>query len=436
VTTPEDNTTDHLAGRRPVVTSVVTSNPKPRKEGITMKTKKRSVWAVEGNGWVYRKPVYIHGSWRVRRRHKDSRKLQMFTLAQADSLKAAKQAVMELIQQDAEEAKAPERAKPQNATLKDAFAAWIETIQVRQTTLADYKNHALMFARLLGEDRLVSEVTYADVERLFTGEWKDLRGRSKLYRLGLLKRAFGWFVKHGYCRTNHPENVDVQQQWKKERINGRDHTGKAISHEDCSRLLAACEEGEVESMDGSKNKAAPRRGKLWWLVFIAVRSGLRLSNLIPRVGKPGLLWGHLDLEEGIIEIPAELMKNGLPFRLPMHQELAEELRRLRASLGHVPAPEEPVIGEISLLRARFEAALRRAGLMKIRLHDLRHSFMSHAGQVAPHAILQLLAHHKARTVTDSYSQHQEEDKIRRYLDMIPRLLTPAEKKGLDRAAEG
>jgi hypothetical protein len=110
------------------------------------------------------------------------------------------------------------------------------------------------------------------------------------------------------------------------------------------------------------------------------------------------------------------------------------LKEKLKALGRVPAPDEPVIADVGELNRSFASAVKRAGLgdRGFRIHDLRHTFVSWLGESAPHAVMQQLAGHVARSVTDRYAKHQTIDTMRRHLDALPALLKPASA----RAAEG
>jgi len=123
----------------------------------------------------------------------------------------------------------------------------------------------------------------------------------------------------------------------------------------------------------------------------ALRTGLRLGEL------RGLEWGDIDFRGGFIEVRRAHVKgqittpkSGKSRRVDLSRQLAEILRvlvvdRKREALakGWGELPERVFLNEAGgvidegNLRGRvFYKALARAGLRRIRIHDLRHTFAS------------------------------------------------------------
>jgi integrase len=422
-----------------------------------MKSKDKAweLWSVEGAEWIYRKPQVLRGRWRVRRRRKADGKVQMLTLL-SENLTDAKSEVQELADQERRDAEAmaieAEEVKPQDATIADAFKTWIKSLEVRPRTLEEYTIEADSYARLLGPTKLVRDVGYLDVEKLFSERWKGLSGRTKLLRRGLLIRAFAFFKDAGYTNANPVAKVKIPRAWRKAAVRAARETGQALTLPEARRLLEACREKVIinytpEALRNGKEEKTEIKPPeyLWWFVFISLRTALRISNLLGTEHKPGLLWRHLDLEEGILSIEGSAMKGGEPLRVPLHKELLEKLKELRSSLGRIPSPEERVIpGEplkdgsfvepLTVTKA-FHAALRRAGLedpetgvflgelrntdhpRTFRVHDLRHSGLSVMGAELPEFIVALLAGHSAlKSITSRYGQHIDLKTVRKRLD--------------------
>jgi integrase len=133
---------------------------------------------------------------------------------------------------------------------------------------------------------------------------------------------------------------------------------------------------------------APREYPLF---LCALRTGMRLGELL------GLQWGDLDFHGRFIEVRRNLVagrvttpKNGRTRRVDMSAQLAETLKALltarkaealRKGWGRVPewvfCNEDggPLDGD-NLRHRVFYRVLARAGLRRIRFHDLRHTFAS------------------------------------------------------------
>lgn len=123
----------------------------------------------------------------------------------------------------------------------------------------------------------------------------------------------------------------------------------------------------------------------------ALRTGMRLGELL------ALEWGDIDFLGGFIEVRRSFThghfttpKNGKSRRVDMSPQLAETLKELRTerkrealAKGWGQVPELVFVNEIggpiseSNPRNRiFFKALEKAGLRRIRIHDLRHGFAS------------------------------------------------------------
>jgi len=123
----------------------------------------------------------------------------------------------------------------------------------------------------------------------------------------------------------------------------------------------------------------------------ALRTGMRLGEI------RGLKWEDIDFREGFIEIKRSYTKgrfttpkNGKSRRVDMSRQLSETLKELRTERKEealakgwkdVPEPvfvneEGNVIDDVNLHKRVFNKALEKAGMRRIRLHDLRHTFAS------------------------------------------------------------
>jgi integrase len=99
---------------------------------------------------------------------------------------------------------------------------------------------------------------------------------------------------------------------------------------------------------------------------VGILTGPRASNLI------GLRWRDVDLEAGVYTIPES--KSGDALRLPMHSRVKEILSRLQRDGVYVFAEAD---GEPPWdFTHTFTAAVKRAGIHDLHLHDLRHTFAS------------------------------------------------------------
>jgi integrase len=161
---------------------------------------------------------------------------------------------------------------------------------------------------------------------------------------------------------------------------------------------------------------APRE---YALFLCALRTGMRLGELL------GLQWGDVDFRGKFIEVRRNLVagrlttpKNGKTRRVDMSGQLAEALRglhterkaeTLKRGWGHVPewvfCNEDGGALDGDNLRHRvFYKVLPKAGLRRIRFHDLRHTFASLLLQQgeSPAYVKDQLGHSSIQVTVDVY----------------------------------
>ena len=124
-------------------------------------------------------------------------------------------------------------------------------------------------------------------------------------------------------------------------------------------------------------------------IALAVYTGMRMGEVL------GLQWGDIDWNRGTAEIRRTLTR-GRGFSQPktatsrrtieLPAALVSELKRWRLAapkrdhdLVCPSVTGKPMQGS-ALLTQGFHPALRRAGVRRVRFHDLRHSFASTAVQ--------------------------------------------------------
>jgi len=163
-------------------------------------------------------------------------------------------------------------------------------------------------------------------------------------------------------------------------------------------------------------KAADER---WRAIFLtAVSTGLRQGELF------GLRWSDIDWTAKQIHVRrqytyrrfCELKTRYSRRRVGLSDELIAELKRwkLRCPKGEhdlvFPTGAGNPENHSNLLRRGFYPALRRAGLRKIRFHDLRHTYASLliAANVHPKRIQALLGHSSIKVTMDTYGHLMNE----------------------------
>lgn len=103
------------------------------------------------------------------------------------------------------------------------------------------------------------------------------------------------------------------------------------------------------------------------MALLSVATGLRQGNVLK------LRWSQVDLAKRRITLSHEVMKNGLPFSLPLNETATAVLRTWLGQHQDFVFAEE---GVRELPSRTWAKALEKAGLVDVRWHDLRHTWAS------------------------------------------------------------
>jgi integrase len=261
---------------------------------------------------------------------------------------------------------------------------------------ADLLNRVVL--PVLGKHRL-ADIARANVAKLH----HDLRATPYQANraIAVLSKLMNWAERHGYRPdgSNPCRHVERFPEHKRERF---------LSEAELSRLAAALKEAEA---DGAVTMHAAAAIKL--LVF----TGARLREVL------GLRWDWLS-------------EDGTAFRLPDSKTGAKTLRlnaparEVLASLPRVAGNDHVVPGHrdgqpIINLQKPWRRVRDRAGLLDVRLHDLRHTFASVAAAGGNSLVMigKLLGHTQAQT-TQRYA-HLAADPVRQANETIGQRLAAA-----------
>jgi len=154
-----------------------------------------------------------------------------------------------------------------------------------------------------------------------------------------------------------------------------------------------------------------RRSGVFELYYIDLATGLRRGELL------GLKWGDIDLKKGIIHVQRQILRqNGKVVEAPLKTknsyrsiaigaEAIEVLRDMDQTDEYVfPSPNGGPMSPDSVLHM-LQRVLKRAGLERIRFHDLRHTFSVLALQngVDVKTLSAMLGHYSAGFTLDTYA---------------------------------
>ena len=169
---------------------------------------------------------------------------------------------------------------------------------------------------------------------------------------------------------------------------------------------------------------AGARDERWWPLWIViVTTGLRVSEAL------GLAWSDVDLTEGTVTVRRQLSRQAgewvrtqpktrrsrrtIPLTPEALEAFAEQRRRQDADIAGHPRPIDGLVfttpagqpvHSTNVLPAWY-ATLRRLGLPRVTIHDLRHTsatLMLQAGVPLP-VIAEILGHSTMRVTADLYA---------------------------------
>jgi integrase len=246
-----------------------------------------------------------------------------------------------------------------NATVADAAAEWlryvVEDRAIKPSTQKEYRS--MLNAHILPAfgDRPLEALTARDIER-----WRA--------RLSVCPRTKNKLVTvlHGiYRRAQRVWDLSINPALNVERLREpRSLDMDVFTPEEVMALVRAA---------ASEQDAA--------IVLTAAFTGLRRGELV------ALRWRDVDFAASLIRVRATYAhealttpKSGRVRSVPMAPAVAAALARLGQRGVAVGDVDQVFLGagggylDGSALRRRYERALERAGLRRLRFHDLRHTF--------------------------------------------------------------
>jgi len=183
--------------------------------------------------------------------------------------------------------------------------------------------------------------------------------------LDLLKSLFARAVEWGYLRVNPTRRVKKYSLETEEQ--------KFLSPAEGAQLVAAC------------------NGQYKTFVTLGLNSGLRRGEMF------ALRWEDLDFEKREVHVRRS---KGKRFRVvPMNRELYDALRKHPRHIKSRYVFHRSDGSPWADVRTAFRLALERCGMEGLRVHDLRHSFISNlvAAGVDLRQVQELAGHRDIRT---------------------------------------
>jgi integrase len=333
--------------------------------------------------------------------------------------------------------RAKQRAEMTVEQLCDEYLADGCELKKPSTILTDRSRIKRHIKPLLGKKR-ISDVTRGDIERFM----RDVaNGRTAIDRTGkhgraivkggkgaatrtvrLLGGIFSYAVAHSYISTNPRFGVKVYADGKSERFlsaSELQRLGEALRDAETIGLPWTFNEGKISKHRPTKEEN--RREIVSPFVVAAIRlmilTGCRVSEIL------NLRWREVDFDNGLFNLADS--KTGAKKVLvsaPALEVLAS-LPRLGDFVIAGAKPDRPR----SDIKRPWNRIIRHAGLVGLRLHDLRHSYASigAAAGMGLGTVGKLLGH-ASPTTTARYS-HFGDNPLRRASNSIAETIAEAMK---------
>ena len=264
-------------------------------------------------------------------------------------------------------------------TTLEAFTGWWleHKTDLKPSTLANYRS-------ILGG--YVDDIGWVKMHEVTPPLLQDLLSRvdnpkTRLNHIALLRVMFKEAKMYGYVITNPVDSIPKPKTRKKEM--------NYLSPEEVTKLLDASE------------------GKARLLIELAVLTGMRRGELF------GLKWkditdGHVNVKRARFRKEEISPKSSHAVRkIPIGEDLKEHLQAYQGE------PEEYVFDfdPDNFVKRDFASVLRKAGVRRVRFHDLRHTFatLMISRGVNPKYLQRVMGHENFSTTMDTYGHLYPEE---------------------------
>jgi integrase len=279
-------------------------------------------------------------------------------------------------------------------------------------------------------DTPVTDVIEADVEQLVNRMLRaGLAPKTVRNVVGTLHSVMGRAVKDKYIERNPVGLAELPRVPRSRKL-------RFLSHAELERVLAAAPPDDDEEIANSfpvrAKYGGPQAVRDWWpvvrlLILTAAMTGMRLGELL------GLRWSDLDwaamkvrVREGFVRGRFDDPKSvrgsrGIPLASRLVAELEEHHRSTVWNADNDLVLAHPHTGR-PLDRVRlglhYKAALKRADVRPVRIHDLRHTFgttVAASGKISLRTLQEWMGHEDIRT-TQIYADYMPGEREAELID--------------------
>ena len=259
--------------------------------------------------------------------------------------------------------------------------ARVEAGRLALGTVDGYRRQAARYLRPALWERRIVDITRGDIERMV----ERLGAVAPVQRnrvLAFTSRVFRLFEDWG-LRAQHTNPVRGIERSREE---ARD------------RVLAP---SELAALGEALGRAESDKPAAVAAIRVAALTGLRIGEVL------AMRWDHVDVERSAVVLPQTKTGRRLHGLPTAALELLARLPRINGYVftsGH--GAEWDVPASYMSVRAAFSAIAGDAGLVDVRLHDLRRTVMTSAARagLGSHVLRDLLGH-KTAAMADRYIRH-------------------------------
>lgn len=268
-----------------------------------------------------------------------------------------------------------------------------------QQILAFYQQHGLYQSEHDYQDKIQNLVFFYQFDKIKIEQIHDyctirtlqgVKNATINRELTVIRSAINFYNKH--------HDDQILNPFQGFKLFESDFMPRYLTEWECQRLLKATLDYDNE--------------RLWAFVLLALNTGCRSSELTK------LRWENVHLNDKYLTVRNSMSKNKKTIHKPLNARALVALEKLKNDSDWVfynPNTKKNVVS----FRRGFECAVKRSGIGKVRIHDLRHTFASLLVKegVPIYHVSQLLGHSDVR-ITQRYA-HLSPNNLASVLDKLP-----------------
>ena len=350
--------------------------------------------------------------------------------------KEAEAKLRELVLADNGGERSRNRAAPTVKEMGDALIARMRRDDLKKSHIETASGHLRKHINPLLGDMLVSEVVESDTERLVTRLTNAGLAPKTIHNyIGTFHSVMGLAVRGRHIERNPAAMAELPKVRKSKTL-------RFLNHDELDRVISTplpeSDQELVAAFPPSRKKdrtsefGGPQAVRDWWpvlrmLILMAAMTGMRLGEL------RALRWSDIDYRAMKIRVRREYVRGqydtpkslgserGIPLAARLVTELDEHHQRTVWNQDSDLVLAHPHTGrplDHARIGLHYHAALVRADVRKIRVHDLRHTFgttMAASGKVSLRTLQEWMGHEDIRT-TQIYADYMPGERESELID--------------------